>query len=64
MDPDREEEILLNIACGLDSLTAIASASDADDDKPPKRTDLGCLSVTLLVVAGIVVWAVLLVVGF
>lgn len=48
MDPDREEEVLLNVACGLDPLTAIAAASD--EKKPPKPQRSGCLAALLLVV--------------
>ena len=41
MDQQREDEILLNVALGLDPLTAVVAA----DDKPGKKpTDcLGCL---------------------
>jgi hypothetical protein len=51
MDPDRETEILLNVACGLDPLTAVVAASD--DETPPRRS--GCL--TALLVVGGVLWA-------
>jgi hypothetical protein len=51
MDPDREDEVLLNFACGLDPLTAVVAASD--DETPPRRS--GCLA-ALLVVGG-VLWA-------
>lgn len=50
MDPDREEEILLGVAAGLDPLTAIAAASD--DPKPRKPQGSGCLAAVLMV-AGI-----------
>jgi hypothetical protein len=46
MDP-REEEMLLNVACGLDPLTAIVAAS-GEDDEPPRRK--GCLGAVLIVV--------------
>ena len=42
----REEEILLNVACGLDPLTAIAASAD-DDPKPPKKPS-GCLFIVLM----------------
>jgi hypothetical protein len=45
MDPDREEEVLANVACGLDPLTAIAAASD--NPKPRKPQESGCLAVLL-----------------
>ena len=60
MEPEREEEVLLNVACGLDPLTAIVAAND----KPPKRTGCGCFSAMLLIAAGIVAWAFLRAVGF
>jgi len=43
MDPEREEEMLLNIAAGLDPLTAFVAASD---NSPKKRW--GCLAVLLV----------------
>ena len=45
MDPEREEEMLLNIAAGLDPLTAFV----ASDDPPKKRW--GCLTVLLVGIA-------------
>jgi len=46
MDP-REEEVLLNVACGLDPLTAIVAAS-GDGDEPPRRR--GCVGAAIVVV--------------
>jgi len=51
MDPDRETEVLLNVACGLDPLTAVVAASD--DERPSQRS--GCL--TALLVVGGALWA-------
>lgn len=50
MDPDRETEVMLNMACGLDPLSAIVAASD---ERPPQRS--GCL--TALIVVGGILWA-------
>lgn len=47
MDPDREEEILLNVAAGLDPLTAIVAAT-GDEEKSPKPQRSGCLAALLL----------------
>lgn len=52
MDSDREDEILLNVACGLDTLTAVVAA--ADDERPPRRS--GCLPA--LIVLGGILWAI------
>ena len=56
MDP-REEEVVLNVACGLDPLTAIVAA---DDPEPPKRKGAGCLSAIVPIVAA---WVVVRVAG-
>jgi hypothetical protein len=48
MNPDQEQEVLLNVACGLDPLTAVVAASD---DSKPQRS--GCSFAALLMVAGL-----------
>jgi hypothetical protein len=55
MDPEREEEVLLNVACGLDPLTAIVAAGD--DEKPPTSRGSGCVSAVIAI--GVIVWALI-----
>ena len=55
MDPDREEEVLLNVACGLDPLTAIVAATD--DPEPPKPQRSGCFAALLVVIALAIAYA-------
>ena len=52
MDPNREEELLLHVAAGLDPLTAIIAASD--DPKPPKLRRSGWFVAVSLV--AVVLW--------
>jgi len=49
MDPDREEELLLHVAAGLDPLTAIAATGN--DEKPAKPRRSGCVVALLAGVA-------------
>ena len=49
----KEDELITHVAAGTDILTALAVT--ADDDKPPKQ--YGCLSAVLLIIAGIITWA-------
>ncbi|MBN1908505.1 MAG: hypothetical protein JW818_02090 [Pirellulales bacterium] len=52
MDPDRETEVLANVALGLDLPTAMVAATD--DETPPRRS--GCLMAVLVI--GGVLWAI------
>ena len=52
MDPNREEELLLHVAAGLDPLSALIAASD--DPKPPKPQRSGCLVAVSLV--AVILW--------
>jgi len=55
-DHEREIEILSNLACGLDPLTAIAAIGDKKTPCKPQR--LGCLAAVLLAVALVIAYAV------
>jgi hypothetical protein len=51
----REEEIITNIACGLDPLTAVVAAAD-DDPKPPAKSSGCLLGLVVALVTAAVLW--------
>lgn len=53
MTSNREEEVVVNVACGLDPLTAIVAASD--DPRPPRRQRPGCVAVLIVALTA---WAI------
>ncbi len=52
MGLDRDDEVLLNIACGLDPLTAVVAAPN--DERPPQRSSY----LTAMLIIGGVLWAI------
>lgn len=51
MNPDQEEEVLLQVAAGTDPLTAMAASSEDDCQQP--TGNCGCLLVLLAALMGL-----------
>jgi hypothetical protein len=56
MDQEREDEILLNVALGVDPLTAVVAAAADDRPKRPKKKPSANFGYWILLAVAVVLW--------